>query len=324
MVSTFRIGTYNVENLFDRFDDPHEAGDDPDRRYGTSPKSRSKLFDLGSRIRMSQVDILGIQEVENFGALRDFVQASLGPKPKEFKVTKGIVTQQSNDRRGIDLGLLSSLQLGRVISHRFREFDRKGASKPYRFARDCLQVEVLDTDRQQVLVTVLVCHFKSKHSQYDQAEEPQKYKEDQMQSLYKRRAEAREVREIIKESFSLETDRFAVVGDFNDTVDSSAICPLVGPNDCLGLFNAATLISQKDSSPESDHCRPRDTHRWTRVDEATGKVKHTWSQIDHILLSPALYKLCTGKAEVLNTPADQGSDHYLFWVEFDAPKGLTL
>lgn len=151
MMPRFRIGTYNVENLYDRFDDPYELGDDAHGRYRTHPKPRAQLFDLGKRIRKSRVDVLGIQEVENFGALKDFVQTSVGPK---FKVTKGIVTQQSNDRRGIDLGILSSLPLGRVVSHRFNEFTLANG-EDYRFARDCLQVEILDRKRSQILVTVL-------------------------------------------------------------------------------------------------------------------------------------------------------------------------
>jgi hypothetical protein len=43
MASTFKIGTYNVENLFDRFDDPYSRGDDPWGRFGSFAKPRSKL-----------------------------------------------------------------------------------------------------------------------------------------------------------------------------------------------------------------------------------------------------------------------------------------
>ena len=42
-MSVFRIGTYNVENLFDRFDDPYSVGDDTYGRFRTHPKSRAKL-----------------------------------------------------------------------------------------------------------------------------------------------------------------------------------------------------------------------------------------------------------------------------------------
>ena len=314
--ATFRIGTYNVENLFDRFDDPYETGDDATGRYRTSLKSRAKLYDLGYRIRQSKVDILGIQEVENYGALKDFVQSSVGPK---FKVQSGITSQQSNDPRGIDLGVLSSLPLGRVISHRFNRF-RTFAGKQYRFARDCLQVEILDADRSAVLLTVFVCHFKSKCSECDPVAEPDAYRLDQQKSADKRNAAAVEVVRIIQSQFSPDTERFAVLGDFNDTPDSPAITPLAGPGNALGLVSAAKFIDQSDGSAASR--RPRDTHRWQRTDTETGKELRTWSQIDHILLSPAQYDLRTGNAKVMNIPAKQGSDHYLFWVEFSTPKNL--
>ena len=312
MPSTFRLGTYNVENLFDRFDDPYESGDDPTGRFGTRPKSRAKLYDLGTRIHQSKVDVLGIQEVENYGALKDFVQASVGPR---FKVRSGIASQQSNDPRGIDLGVISSLPLGRVVSHRFNRFDTPDGD-PYRFARDCLQVEVHNDDRSQVLLTIFVCHFKSKYSKYDPVDQPAEYRQDQKQSANKRLAEAKEVVRIIRSELCPGTDRFAVLGDFNDTPDSPAIAPLLADDNKLGLRSAAALIEQTDAPPTSR--RPRDTHRWQRTDR-TGKRLTTWSQIDYLLLSPALYRLRTGKAKVINTPAAQGSDHYLFWAEFERP-----
>lgn len=313
MPDTFRIGTYNVENLFDRFDDPYEAGDDPTSRYGTRQKSRAQLYDLGLRIRKSRVDILGIQEVENYGALKDFVQSSVGPK---FKVQNGITTQQSNDPRGIDLGLISTLPLGRVISHRFNRFNASSSKRNRRFSRDCLQVEIHKADRSELLVTVFVCHFKSKYSQHDPNSD--EYQRDQEKSAAKRTAEANEVVRIIQSKLCPKSDRFAVLGDFNDTPDSKAIAPLVGKSNTLGLVSAATLINQPQNTSTKSR-GPRDTHCWQRVDKATGRKLVTWSQIDYILLSPALFALCSSKARVMNTPVKQGSDHYLFWVEFEMP-----
>ena len=314
MRGRFRIGTYNVENLFDRFDDPYSAGDDPWGRYRTSPKPRAKLYDLGQRIRQSRVDILGMQELENFGALKDFVQGSVGPA---FKVTKGIVSQQSNDSRGIDLGLLSSLPLGRIISHRFNEFPTP-EGKTRRFSRDCVQVEVLDRHRTTVLVTVFVCHFKSKYSRFDPVSEKRKYQDDQKKSDDKREGEANEVVRIIQSELTARTDRFVVLGDLNDTPESQALAVLTGPNNSLGLVNGTHLTHQPDTSATSATRRPRDTHCWSR------DKKKTWSQIDYILVSPTLWKLNTGHANVLNRPQDQGSDHYLSWVEFNAPSGLSV
>ena len=320
MANTFRVGTYNVENLYDRFDDPYSTGDDPWGWFRSSPKPSYKLYEIAERIRCSGVDILGVQEVENFGALRNFVQASVGPK---FTPNQGIVSLQSNDPRGIDLGLLSSLPLGRVISHRFNQFTSPKGKK-LRFSRDCLQVEIFDKGRTDILVTVFLCHFKSKYSKYDERSEPKKYKEDQEKSADKRQGEAEEVARIIRKNLDISKDLFIVLGDFDDTSDSKALAPLIGDGNGLGLKDSTSLIQQDDQSAESTRRRGRDTHRWERTDKATGKLKRTWSQIDYILVSPALWKLKTSRVGVMNNPIGKGSDHFLSWIEFKAPKGLQV
>ena len=55
MAKPFRIGTYNVENLFDRFDDPYSVGDDTYGRFRTMPKSRAHAYDVAQRIRKNGV-----------------------------------------------------------------------------------------------------------------------------------------------------------------------------------------------------------------------------------------------------------------------------
>ena len=319
MSDTFRIATYNVENLFDRFNDPYSGGDDPWGRFGTRAKPRSKLYDMAYRIRASRADVIGLQEVENYGALVDFVQASVGPG---FKTTKGIVSQQSNDPRGIDLGLLSALPLGRVISHRFNEFTTP-AGRNYRFGRDCLQVEVLTQNRSAVLLTAFVCHFKSNYSKYDPVTQPAEHAEDQARSADKRQAEAEEVVRLIRGQLNPATDRFVVMGDLNDTPDSPALAPLCSSLNALGLINASSHIAQDDEAPESETRRPRDTHLWDRFDHTEGRHRKSWAQLDHLLCSPALWALSTGEVEVMNQPQEQGSDHYLTWAEFNMPTGLT-
>jgi len=320
MADTFRIATYNVENLFDRFDDPYSVGDDPWGRFGSSAKPRSKLYDMAYRIRQSRADVIGLQEIESYGALVDFVQGSVGPG---FKITKGIASQQSNDPRGIDLGLLSAFPLGRVTSHRFNEF-RTPTGNNYRFGRDCLQVEVLSKDRSQVLLNAFVCHFKSKYSKYDPVDEPAEYATDQARSADKRQAEAEEVVRIISAQLNPATDRFVVMGDLNDTPDSAALAPLCAPLNALGLINASSHIPQPDENPESEERRPRDTHLWNRYDRAEGRRKKSWAQLDHLLCSPALWALSTGEVEVINSPQTQGSDHYITWAEFNAPDGVSV
>ncbi|MEO1732117.1 MAG: endonuclease/exonuclease/phosphatase family protein [Pseudomonadota bacterium] len=322
MTDLFRIGTYNVENLFDRFDDPYATGDDMYGRFRTMPKSRSKLFDMGRRIRENGVDgrpidIVALQEIENFGSLLDFVQSSVGP---DYGPKLGVISQPSNDPRGIDLGLITTrrFRLGRVISHRFHKFPRADG-KLYQFGRDCLQVEILDDDREELILTAFICHFKSKYTGIDPFKNPTDYEKAQQNNDLKRQAESEEVKRIIENTLDPDTARYAVLGDLNDTPDSMPLAPLAGADNTLGLVNALTLLPQDDLSAHSETRRPRDTHVWGRPQEGGGR-KDEWAQIDYILCSPALWALNTGVANVINSPKNQGSDHYLSYAEFEMPE----
>ena len=319
-MTVFRIGTYNVENLFDRFDDPYSTSDDMYGRFTSNPKSRSKLYDCGSRIRENGVDnkpidIVGLQEIENFGALLDFVQASVGPG---YGAKTGVVSQPSNDPRGIDLGLIvrtGLFRIGRVISHRFKKFMRPDG-KLYQFGRDCLQVEILEKESYEHFLTVFICHLKSKYTGINQFKKPEEYAKEQEKNTLKRLAEATEVARIVEEAVDIENDLFVVLGDLNDTPESEALSPLLGQNSTLKLTNALTLLDQSDLSPSSNVRRPRDTHHWKKPAADGGKVDE-WAQIDYLLCSKKLWQYNTGNAKVINTPQDQGSDHYLSYVEFD-------
>ncbi|MFD2207755.1 endonuclease/exonuclease/phosphatase family protein [Kiloniella antarctica] len=321
MSQRFRIGTYNVENLFDRFDDPYSVGDDTYGRFKTVPKSRAHSFDVAQRIRdngigKNSVDIVALQEIENFGSLLDFVQGSVGP---DYGPKTGVVSLPSNDPRGIDLGLICTDQfrIGRVISHRFDKF-RRSDNKLYQFGRDCLQIEILDKDRDNLVLKAFICHFKSKYTGIDPFKDPDKYANAQSLNTIKRMSEANKVVEIVKKEVDIENDRFVILGDLNDTPQSEALRPLLAIDNSLRLTNAVTLLEQDDVSEHSAMRRPRDTHMWKRP-QANGTRIDEWAQIDYILCSKALWSLNTGKAKVLNSPKNQGSDHFFSFAEFDYP-----
>lgn len=104
------IGFYNLENLFDTYDDP--AKDDEDflpegRNKWTEPKYRQKLHNTAAVIKAmakkngSFHTVLGVSEVENRKVLEDLVcQPELG------RAGYRIVHYDSPDNRGIDVALL--------------------------------------------------------------------------------------------------------------------------------------------------------------------------------------------------------------------------
>jgi len=315
MTDLIRIGTYNTNNLFDRFDDPYNFRDDSWTAYreGTSPKNLPDLFQLGGRIRSSGVDVLGLQEIESYGALYSFVQGHVGP---EYKTQDGIVSVPGNDPRGIDLGLLSKFPIGRVISHRFRKGER------YRvFSRDCLEVEILTEARDDVLLTVFICHLKSKYSRFDPIRQPTEYLADQAKSQERRAHQVAETIAIVQASRDIETDRFAILGDMNDTRDSAALAGFLDADNPLGLTNVSLSIPDDQEYPQapypdSSKKRKRDTHKWSRTDRF-GNSLTTYSQLDFVLLSNALATGFTGNAKVEQRGFTTGSDHYMLWAEVD-------
>lgn len=306
MSQKIRIGTYNTNNLFDRFDDPYNFSDDPWRRsFAAKPKKLEELYWLGARIRSSKVHILALQEIESLGALREFIKGHVNPSYK----LSGVISLESNDPRGIDLGVASKFPLGRVISHRFREHEGRPV-----FSRDCLQVEVLHPDTDDILLTLFVCHLKSKYSSHPLGTPG--YKKDEEESLEKRKRQVEHTIAIVQDCQDVDNDRFVILGDMNDTPNSDALSGFLGPQNPLKLCNALESIPQADDSPQSCDCRARDTHKWQK-DPEKNHPKTTYSQLDYIFLSSALEHAFTGLANVEHRPYTGGSDHYLCWAELD-------
>jgi endonuclease/exonuclease/phosphatase family metal-dependent hydrolase len=266
------------------------------------------LYELGSRVRSSSVDVLALQEVENYGSLRDFVKGHVGP---EYKARDGIVSVQSNDLRGIDLGLLSKLPVGRVISHRYA---KSASGRSLAFSRDCLEIELLGKNGE-VILTVYNSHLKSKYSRFNPVTQPTEYAADQEKSAARRLEQVEKTIEIVKSSRNVNRDNFVIVGDMNDTPDSAPLKPFLKNNNVLKLTSALDTIAQTNTDPNSKRRRKRDTHKWTRREG--GATVTTYSQIDYILCSKALWEKFTGKVKVEQRGYTSGTDHYLAYAEFD-------
>ena len=304
-MTILRVGTYNVNNLFDRFDDPYNISDDPwQTQFATKPKSYEDLFNVGERIRSTDADILALQEVESYGQILAFVGGHVRDKYK----SEGVISVPSNDPRGIDLGALSKYPLGGITSHRFKRKNGKQV-----FSRDCLQVEILKEDRSDVLLTLYIQHLKSQYSKYDEGTPD--YIEDRQKSKEKRKFQVENVIEIVKTNHDINNDLFIILGDFNDTPDSSALNGFLDQNNPLKLFNALGTINQPSNVPNSDEKRPRDTHKWVKTLD-DGSEKTTYSQLDYILLSDSL-KPFFQNAKVEQRGFTTGSDHFLCWVELE-------
>lgn len=257
------IASFNVENLFDSHDDPYRTDDAADA------KPRPAMKSVADKIRKLDADVLALVEIENRGILDAFCKAFLSDMGYEPVLFEG------NDRRGIDVALLSRLPVGPVTSHRHLRFE-EGAGRLTRFRRDLLQVRIEPPGGTPF--DVFVVHFKSKGGQEEGGADT-------------RRAEAAQVRSVLDQM--LERDpytHFVVCGDFNDTIDSEPLKALIG------------------TGPLALHDFIKDLP----ADERISYNKEPYlSMIDFILASPAMaerylprsYRIPQGSSETL------GSDH---------------
>lgn len=258
------IGSYNLLNLFDDVNDPYTNDE------GTPAKPRAELEALARSIRALDADVLAVVEVENRGILQKFVDAFLEDMGYE------VVLFEGNDLRGIDVGLLSRVPVGEVISHRHMKF-KEASGKPTRFMRDLLQVRL--RPENALPFDVFVVHYKSKGGEDNGG-------------AATRLAEAVETRYVIDNMLNERSDaRFVICGDYNDTIDSEPLKALIS----TGPMALTTFIGDLPSNETITFNQP----------------PHL-SMIDFILASPAMAKTYVSKSyhvRVGGSPEKTGSDH---------------
>lgn len=139
---SFHVASWNVENLFDTFDDPDNPYDDeflpnnPTTRW-TRARFETKLDNLAQVIsgmnRGKGPDLLGLQEVENRYVLEELAK-------KLPSIPYGIVHYDSPDPRGIDVALLYNRDLF-TLRH---SMPHRVALRWRRSTRDILQATFQD------------------------------------------------------------------------------------------------------------------------------------------------------------------------------------
>ena len=103
-----RVMFYNVENLFDIYDDPNIKDEEfmPDSKKEWNLDRYNKKLENISRIiiavgELDAPDIIGLCEIENFIVLEDLTN-----KTQLKKLNYGIIHKDSPDKRGIDVAVL--------------------------------------------------------------------------------------------------------------------------------------------------------------------------------------------------------------------------
>ncbi|CAE7863442.1 unnamed protein product [Symbiodinium necroappetens] len=142
---TLRLASYNALNLFDAHDDPMLQGrnDDAD---DTKPDAEKKA--LAEAIRAIDADVIGMQEIESFSALQEFVDEYLSEMGY-----KHIVSIDVGQERGIENAVISRFPLsgarvwpgyplGGVHPEKYGDSRNWYAGEPITFRRSPLMVDV--------------------------------------------------------------------------------------------------------------------------------------------------------------------------------------
>ncbi len=271
----FSFGTFNLENLFDRVDDPETEDSIPSQtRY------ERKLAKLALAIHqdLGEPTFLAIQEAENAAVLSQLVNQS--PITSKYAV----LLVEGPDKRGIDVGLLYQPGNVTILAYEQRQgcttlvdglgpdgnrdvqepandltcdTDDDGVNDGNRlFSRPPLVVELLvDLDGKAQNITVIINHWKSKSEDTPSQE----------YTLPRRLEQAHFVAALAQDFLNADPGAFLVVlGDFNDTTTSQPIQIL----ESTGLTNLLALTPKPQ--------------RYTYIYQGISQV------LDHILVSPAM------------------------------------
>ncbi|MEE9453596.1 MAG: endonuclease/exonuclease/phosphatase family protein [Paracoccaceae bacterium] len=321
---TVSIGTFNLNNLFSRYNfraavdtiPLQEAGgisltftpDDVDVKtfMGRLVKAKDPddTAEIARRILEMDCDILAVQEVEHIEILKKFNRDNLNELYAHVALIEG------NDPRMIDVGILSKLPLGPITSHQTATHLDDPAKRV--FGRDLAQVEVLKANGQKRL-TIYNTHMKSHFVPFDQ---------DPVAGATSANARRKRQAETISRIISAQEragGKFVLLGDMNDPEDSSDIAPmLIADGDPLhnALENAVETRAAK-AETTGQGPGPQST-MWTHRFNPPGPEFPRYELFDHIWVSDSLRnKVVSAHIDRRTKHGGDGSDHDPAWIVLD-------
>lgn len=318
---TVTVGTFNLNNLFSRFNFAATVDSVPEVLDGglligfQSGEYRVRTFKgrlveqkdprdtrrLAKRILRTRIDVLAVQEVEHIGMLHSFNRKLLSGLYPHLALIEG------NDQRLLDVGILSMLPIGPVTTHQTAV--HKDDPRERVFSRDLLQAEIRD-HRGDKLFNVYNTHLKSHYVPYD--EDPV---EGAKQANCRRKRQAETISRILSETENAGTG-FVLLGDMNDPPDSEHLAPMVefrGTSLTNGLANAQESRKPKAERPGQEPKISNWTHRYK---ESGHPPRH--EQLDQVWLSPAFSQaLSSAHIDRRTRHGGDGSDHDPAWVVLD-------
>jgi len=315
------IGTFNLNNLFSRYNFRAEVSNIPHNGAGgisitftpeavdvktfmgrlVKPKDPGGTEEIARRIKEMDCDILAVQEVEHIEILRAFNRKNLGNMYKHIALIEG------NDPRMIDVGVMSKLPLGAITSHQTATHPDDPSKRV--FGRDLLQVQVLKPDGSKLL-TVYNTHLKSHFVPFGQ---------DQVAgsaAANARRKRQAEVTALIMSNQERRGGKFVLLGDMNDPETSSDIAPMLLA-DGQALHNALeNAVETRLAKAESPNQGPGPQNgQWTHRFNPAGPEFPRYELFDQIWLSHGLKdSLVSAHIDRRTKHGGNGSDHDPAWI----------
>jgi len=275
-----KVLNWNLHNFFDMKKDSAAA----EEQVLSKADYDGKVADVGSVLADMDADVIILPEVENIAILDDL-------NTKALNGAYATEITQTNDFRGLDIGILSKVPIDSIVAHAtdmFKRLDLAGG-QAYKYSRDAVEVHITFNTRKIVLLGV---HYRSKGNGMVETDDKDK-----------RMAEAQHTR-AIADAIALAEPKTAIVilGDFNDLPASPPINwtlqgdPKSSPK--------VTFFAAADSIAESD--------RYTFVYNGAKEL------IDHQMVNPLLKQMLDGKGAVIRHGADveDASDHFPLMVTY--------
>lgn len=320
-----RVGTFNLNNLFSRFNFRAEVDQDP----GEDPGGVNLTFEAGSFVARTfkgrlvrakdpddtgiiaerikgamNADVLAVQEVEHIEILRQFNRDHLGGLYRHIALVEG------NDQRLIDVGVLSKLPIGAIVSHQ-TAVHPDDPDAPV-FSRDLLQVEILDAHRNK-LFNLYNTHLKSHYVPWNQDQDA-----GEAYNSRRRRQQAETIARIIGHMERTDA-RFVLTGDMNDPPDSPALAPML-------TVEGHALVNALEHAQETRPAKPEQAGQgpgpqspvWTHRYNPPGAAPPEYELYDQIWVSEALgSRVKNPMIDRRHKHGGDGSDHDPAWVELD-------
>jgi endonuclease/exonuclease/phosphatase family metal-dependent hydrolase len=320
-----RVGTFNLNNLFSRYNFQAEIDTMPSGNPGevtltfdsTGLKVRTfmgrlvkgkKLSDtkkIAKRIAdVIKADVLAVQEVENIEILKQFNHEHLRD------LYPNIVLIEGNDPRLIDIGIMSKLPIGIIVSHQTATHPEKPNERV--FSRDLLQVEILN-DHGKKLFTFYNTHLKSQFVPYGT-----ELIQGAIDANNRRRRQAETISKIISR-MERPNSKYVLAGDMNDSPDSQYLSPMFTVDNRMLINALKQPLETRAAKPELPGQGPGpQTTAWTHRFKPPRSELPEYHLFDQIWVSPSLAgKLTNPTIDRRTKHEGDGSDHDPAWVDID-------